>query len=241
MPIICRTPSSSIARPAPRSRRAIPAGSPRASTSSRRTRRRTARTCAFYATAARGAPAGRRALPLRGDGRRRPADHPDAARSARNGRRDPPDRGHPVRHAGLSVQRLGRRGAVLGRRARRPRRRATPSPTRATTCPAWTSRASSSSSAARWVCGSSSPTSQLESLVPPALAACGADEFLERLPEFDAPMAQASRGGARPQAGAALRRLARCRRRAGVRSGWSSSSARIPSRTSISPTTSCAS
>ncbi|MFL6550831.1 MAG: bifunctional aspartate kinase/homoserine dehydrogenase I [Povalibacter sp.] len=31
---------------------------------------------------------------------------------------------------------------------------------------------------------------QLEGLVPAALAACGPDEFLERLPEFDAPMAQ---------------------------------------------------
>ena len=31
---------------------------------------------------------------------------------------------------------------------------------------------------------------QLEGLVPPALASCGPDEFLERLPEFDAPMAE---------------------------------------------------
>ncbi|MGH8177462.1 MAG: bifunctional aspartate kinase/homoserine dehydrogenase I [Steroidobacter sp.] len=31
---------------------------------------------------------------------------------------------------------------------------------------------------------------QLESLVPPALGACGPEEFLDRLPEFDAPMAQ---------------------------------------------------
>ncbi|HEY6641160.1 bifunctional aspartate kinase/homoserine dehydrogenase I [Povalibacter sp.] len=31
---------------------------------------------------------------------------------------------------------------------------------------------------------------QLESLVPPALTACGPEEFLERLPEFDVPMAQ---------------------------------------------------
>ena len=31
---------------------------------------------------------------------------------------------------------------------------------------------------------------QLESLVPPALANCGPQEFLDRLPEFDAPMAQ---------------------------------------------------
>ena len=35
---------------------------------------------------ARGAPAGQRALPVRGDGRRRPAGHPDAARPARYGR-----------------------------------------------------------------------------------------------------------------------------------------------------------
>jgi aspartokinase/homoserine dehydrogenase 1 len=38
---------------------------------------------------------------------------------------------------------------------------------------------------------------QLESLVPPALVACGPDEFLDRLPEFDAPMAkrlEAARG-----------------------------------------------
>jgi aspartokinase/homoserine dehydrogenase 1 len=31
---------------------------------------------------------------------------------------------------------------------------------------------------------------QLEGLVPPALASCGPEEFLDRLPEFDAPMAQ---------------------------------------------------
>ena len=31
---------------------------------------------------------------------------------------------------------------------------------------------------------------QLEGLVPPALRSCGPEEFLERLPEFDAPMAQ---------------------------------------------------
>jgi bifunctional aspartokinase / homoserine dehydrogenase 1 len=31
---------------------------------------------------------------------------------------------------------------------------------------------------------------QLEGLVPPALASCGPDEFLDRLPEFDAPMAE---------------------------------------------------
>lgn len=31
---------------------------------------------------------------------------------------------------------------------------------------------------------------QLEGLVPPALASCGPEEFLERLPEFDAPMAK---------------------------------------------------
>ena len=31
---------------------------------------------------------------------------------------------------------------------------------------------------------------QLEGLVPPALTSCGPEEFLERLPEFDAPMAQ---------------------------------------------------
>ena len=31
---------------------------------------------------------------------------------------------------------------------------------------------------------------QLESLVPPALQSCGPEEFLDRLPEFDAPMAQ---------------------------------------------------
>ena len=38
---------------------------------------------------------------------------------------------------------------------------------------------------------------------------CTLDEFLERLPEFDAPMAERLRGRARPRPGAALRRLAR--------------------------------
>ena len=44
--------------------------------------------------------------------------------------------GHLLRHAGLSVQRLGRHAAVLRRSCATPRPRATPSPTRATTCPA---------------------------------------------------------------------------------------------------------
>ena len=43
----------------------------------------------------------------------------DAARPARDRRRDPPYRRHPVRHARISVQRVGRHAAVLGSRARR--------------------------------------------------------------------------------------------------------------------------
>ena len=61
----------------------------------------------------RGAPGRRVALPLRGHGRRRAADHADAARPARDRRRDPQGRGHLLRHAGLSLQRVGRQRAVL--------------------------------------------------------------------------------------------------------------------------------
>ncbi len=66
-----------------------------------------------------GAPRQRRPLPVRSHGRRRPADHADAARPARDRRRDPPGGGHLLGHAGLPVQRVGRRAAVLGHRARR--------------------------------------------------------------------------------------------------------------------------
>ena len=64
--------------------------------------------------ARRGPPRRRIALPLRGDRRRRTADHPDGARPARDRRPHPADRGRPVRDAVVSLQRLGRRAAVLG-------------------------------------------------------------------------------------------------------------------------------
>ena len=68
--------------------------------------------------AAGGAPRRRRALSVRGHGRRRPAGHPDAARPARDRRRDHEHRGHLLGHAGVSVQRLRRQRAVLRHRAR---------------------------------------------------------------------------------------------------------------------------
>ena len=82
---------------------------------------------------------------------------------------------------------------------------------------------------------------KVESLVPAALDGCGVDEFLERLPEFDAADA---RSGCRRR-----RRAATCcatsarvdARRPRPRSAWSSCRVRIPSPTSRSPTTSCAS
>ena len=82
---------------------------------------------------------------------------------------------------------------------------------------------------------------QLEGLVPPALAACAPEEFLDRLPEFDAPMAE------RLKAARARNRVLRyvgsldAATRQGVGRVWWSSIARTRSRTSISPTTSCAS
>ena len=57
---------------------------------------------------------------------------------------------------------------------------------------------------------------QLESLVPRALASCTAEEFLERLPTFDARDGGAPAGRAQPRSGAALHRLARCRHRQGI-------------------------
>ena len=83
------------------------------------------------------------AFPLRSDGRRRPAGHPDAARPARHRRRDPRDRRHFFRHAGLAVQSLRRQRAVLRHSCARRTRSATPNRIRATIFPAPTSRASS--------------------------------------------------------------------------------------------------
>ena len=102
---------------------------------------------AAIARSARGAPRRRRALPLRGHGRRRPADHPDAARPARDRRRDPQIEGISRARSRICSTSGTAREPFSAVRARRARRRATPSPTRATTCRAWTSRASWSSSA----------------------------------------------------------------------------------------------
>ena len=112
-----------------------------ASTSSRRTRRRTARlTPTTSASRTRGARPGRTISTRRPSARA--AGHPDAARPARDGRRDPPHRRHLLRHAGLSVQRLGRQRSRSRRSCATRRRWATPSRIRATTCRAWTWRAS---------------------------------------------------------------------------------------------------
>ena len=195
---------------------------------------------AFYRTLARGPARRRIALPLRGDGRRRAADHPDAARSARDRRSHPADRRHPLGHALVPVQRLGRRAAVLRARARRegaglhragsarrplghgrraqaghPRARDGPRPR------AGRRRSSKDSCRSR-----SSPAT-------PA-------EFLERVPEVDAAMRE--RFEAARARGRVLRYVGRLDADTGARpSASSSSTGRISSRTSASPTTSSAS
>ena len=68
---------------------------------------------------ARGTARQRRALPVRGHRRRGPADHADASRFARDGRRHPAGGGHLFGHAGVPVQRVGRHASVLGDRAGR--------------------------------------------------------------------------------------------------------------------------
>ena len=48
--------------------------------------------------------------------------------------------------------------------------------------------------------------SRWPSLVPEALIACGVEEFMRRLPQYDAAMAKTPRRGAGAGQGAALRR-----------------------------------
>ncbi len=67
---------------------------------------------------------------------------PDAARPARDRRRHPPHRGHPLGHAVVSLQRLGRPSSRSPRCFSTRDGRALPSPIRATTSRAWTSGAS---------------------------------------------------------------------------------------------------
>ena len=116
--------------------------------------------------------------------------------------------------------------AVLRHRARREGSAATPSPIRATTCRAWTSRASSSSSAARWAWSSRWRTCKVESLVPAGLEKGSIDEFLTRLPQLRRRDARALRGRARAS-GKVLRYVGRLdRRRQGDRRAASSSTAK---------------
>ena len=152
-----------------RSPSATPSGSRAASTSSRRTRGRTAAPIAYYQDAQAPEPRGAHAFPVRGDGRRGPAGDPDAARSARDRRRDPQHReaSSPARSRTCST--CSTASAVLGDRARSEGDAATPSPIRATTCRAWTSRARSSSSAREMGLELELADVEVESLVPAAL------------------------------------------------------------------------
>ena len=83
--------------------------------------------------------------------------------------------------------------------------RATPSPIRATTSPARTSRASSSSSAARWACKLEMSDVQVESLVPAGLEKGTIDDFLNGLPKYDGAMQKRFDAARVARQGAALR------------------------------------
>ena len=168
--------------------------------------------------------AGGVALSVRGDGRRRAADHADAARPARDGRRDPPDRraSSPARcricsTCGTAREPFSRGGARRQgeglHRARSARR-----PVRHGRGPQAGDPGARDGPAARARDVRSRGSSRRRS------PACTADEFLERAAELDAPMLRAARGGARAAAAccATWRRSTRTAGNAPPSAWWSS-------------------
>ena len=130
------------------------AGAP-ASTSSPPTRRPTAATSPYYQRLQSARRTGGVALPVRGDGRGGAAGGADAARPARDRGRDR----RASRASSPARSRICSTSTTAARASRRSCARrasaASPSRIRATISPAWTWRASSSSSAARWAWRSS--------------------------------------------------------------------------------------
>ena len=164
---------------------------------------------ATTATLARGAPRRRLALPLRGDGRRRAADHPDLARSARDRRRDRRIEGIFSGTLAYLFNVWDGSAAVLGARARRKGQRLHRARSARRSVGHWTWRASWSSSAREM-----GMPLELDDVAARKPGARVAGELLAPKSSWSdcpssTPDVEAARGRARRGPSAALRRLAR--------------------------------